>query len=44
MYKEQQSSQTEIFRGYGVAEAPSDFQAGWFGCMYLFSFFVRFIC
>jgi hypothetical protein len=25
-----------IFRGYGAAEAPPGFQAGWSGCMYFF--------
>jgi hypothetical protein len=34
--KEQQHSQTqEIFRDYGVAEAPPGFQAGWSDCVYL---------
>jgi hypothetical protein len=39
--KEQQHSQKqEIFRGYGVAEAPSGFQAGWSDCMHFFSLFM----
>jgi hypothetical protein len=35
--KEQQHSQKQDFRDYGVAEAPSGFQAGWSGWMYFFS-------
>jgi hypothetical protein len=31
---------TGIFRGYGVAEAPPGFQAGWSDCMYFFSLFL----
>jgi hypothetical protein len=27
-------SKTGIFRDFGVAEAPSGFQAGWYDCMY----------
>jgi hypothetical protein len=30
-------SKTEIFRDFGVAEAPPGFQAGWSDCMYFFS-------
>jgi hypothetical protein len=38
-------SKTGVFRDYGVAEAPSDFQAGWSDCMYFFLLsFVHFIC
>jgi hypothetical protein len=33
-------SKTEIFRDYGVAEAPPGFQAGWSDCMYFFSLFL----
>jgi hypothetical protein len=29
-------SKTGFFRGYGVAEAPPGFQAGWSGCMFFF--------
>jgi hypothetical protein len=29
-------SKTGIFRGYGAAEAPPGFQAGWSGCMCFF--------
>jgi hypothetical protein len=32
-----------IFRDYGVAEAPPDFQAGWSDCMYFFSLFLFFL-
>jgi hypothetical protein len=33
------------FRGYGVAEAPPLFKAGWSGCaLALFSLFVHFDC
>jgi hypothetical protein len=31
-------SKTGTFRGYGVAEAPPGFQAGWSDCIYFFSF------
>jgi hypothetical protein len=34
---------TGIFRGYGVAEAPPGFQAGWSNCIF-FSLSVRFVC
>jgi hypothetical protein len=39
-------SKTGFFRGYGVADAPPGFQAGWSECMwFIFSlFFVRFVC
>jgi hypothetical protein len=36
-------SKTGFFRGYGVAEASPDFQAGWSDYMFFFAFFVRFI-
>jgi hypothetical protein len=43
--KEQQHSQkTENNCGYGVAEAPPDFEAGWSDFLYLFSVFVLFVC
>jgi hypothetical protein len=32
--RETAQSKTGIFRGYGVAEAPPGFQAGWSDCMY----------
>jgi hypothetical protein len=37
-------SKTGIFRGYGVAEAPPGFQAGWSDCMYFFFLSVHFVC
>jgi hypothetical protein len=37
-------SKTGFFRGYGVAEAPPGFQAGWSGCMYIFLSFCSFVC
>jgi hypothetical protein len=38
-------SKAGIFRGYGVAEAPPGFQAGWSDCMYFFfSLSVHFVC
>jgi hypothetical protein len=37
-------SKTGIFRFYGLAEAPPDYQAGWSDCIHFFSFFVRFVC
>jgi hypothetical protein len=37
-------SKTDVFHGYGVAEAPPIFQAGWSDCMYFLSFFVLFVC
>jgi hypothetical protein len=37
-------SKTEIFRDYGVAEAPPGFQAGWSNCMYFISLSVHFVC
>jgi hypothetical protein len=40
-------SKTGIFRGYGVAETPPGFQAGWSDSLYvffLFSLFVHFVC
>jgi hypothetical protein len=33
-------SKTGFFRGYGVAEAPPGFQAGWSDGMYFFSLFL----
>jgi hypothetical protein len=33
-------SKTGIFRGYGVAEAPPGFQAGWSDCTFYFSLFL----
>jgi hypothetical protein len=36
--KETAQSKTGIFPGYGVAEAPPGFQAGWSACMYFTSF------
>jgi hypothetical protein len=35
-------SKTGFFRDYGVAEAPSGFQAGWSDCMFYFLFFYAF--
>jgi hypothetical protein len=35
---------TGIFRGYGLAEVPPNFQAGWSGCMLFLSLFIRFDC
>jgi hypothetical protein len=35
-------SKTGIVRGYGVAEAPPGFQAGWSDCMYFFLSFCPF--
>jgi hypothetical protein len=34
-------SKSGFFRGYGLAEAPPDFQAGWSDCMYFLSFFLQ---
>jgi hypothetical protein len=34
-------SKTGLFRGYGVAEAPPGFHAGWSDCVYLFSHFLK---
>jgi hypothetical protein len=36
-------SKTGIFRDYGVAEAPPDFQAGWSDCMHFFSLSARMV-
>jgi hypothetical protein len=33
-------SKARFFRGYGVAEAPPGFQAGWSDCMYFFYLFL----
>jgi hypothetical protein len=38
-------SKTGILSGYGVAEAPPGFQAGWSDCMHFFSLFLFiFVC
>jgi hypothetical protein len=37
-------SKTGLFRDYGVAEAPPNFQAGWSDCMYFSSLSVHFVC
>jgi hypothetical protein len=42
--KEQQHSQKQDFRGYGVAEAPPGFQAGWSDCICFISLSVHFGC
>jgi hypothetical protein len=34
--KQQHSRIKGLFRAYGVAESPPDFQAGWSDCMYFF--------
>jgi hypothetical protein len=42
--EQQRSKKQENFRGYGVAEAPPSFQAGWSDFVYFLSLFIYFVC